>query len=235
MATKADAELDNLMGAFDFKKKEEKTEGSTGIFGNCVKCKTIVVGKNNGCSALGNLWHTSCFHCADCNTSLFNAGGFFEKKGKVYCESDFLARMAPKCHDCKKPILDEIVKANNANFHPECFKCNGCKTTLQDKPFIPKDDQTYCRMCWHKQFGMMCARCNQAILPEGHTDEARCMKAIGNTYHVNCYSCHECDKKFASGEKQGAYPVDGKLYCYDHALVLYQKKADEQAAAQAHS
>jgi hypothetical protein len=30
--------------------------------------------------------------------------------------------------------------------------------------------------------------------------EARCMKAINNSYHIKCFSCEDCDKPFSKGQ-----------------------------------
>jgi hypothetical protein len=58
------------------------------------------------------------------------------------------------------------------------------------------------------------------------------MKAIGNTYHVGCFSCVECNKAFSNGDKQGAYPIENKLYCYEHALRRAQEAKKAQLAQQ---
>lgn len=223
--------LGNLVSGMEAQLNNEMQELETGIFGSCISCKEMVVGMNNGCNALGNLWHTNCFTCADCNKTLFDAGGFFEKKGKVYCEEHYLARVAPRCAKCSQAITDEIVRTQDSTYHPECFKCAGCEVALQDKPFIPKDGSPYCRVCWHKEHGVHCAKCDKAIVPEGYTEEARCMKAIDKTFHIACFSCTECDEPFTTGEKKGAYPIEGRLYCYNHALKKAQENAMKQKAA----
>ncbi len=90
--------------------------------GRCVRCKSSVYGKTNGCYALvrsctlththtlsltsfakkGQLWHRACFVCHDCSGSLYDTGGFFEAKGKVFCEKHFKVR-PPTAHTHPHP------------------------------------------------------------------------------------------------------------------------------------
>lgn len=39
---------------------------SEDFFGNCHKCGDKVIGEGNGCSAMGEVYHVTCFTCAVC-------------------------------------------------------------------------------------------------------------------------------------------------------------------------
>ena len=73
-------------------------------------------------------------------------------------------------------------------------------------------------MLFFKNFGVKCARCQKGIVPEGNGEHAKCMKAMGNSYHIKCFSCEDCNAVFNA--KCGAYPIQGKMYCKEHALAV---------------
>eukprot|EP00051_Salpingoeca_urceolata_P015278 m.197404 g.197404 ORF g.197404 m.197404 type:complete len:230 (+) comp18345_c1_seq2:184-873(+) len=223
MMEELNAQLDAMSADLTAQMRQPNNEDpprASDIFGKCFACEELVVGKENGCVALGNVWHKHCFVCDDCGASL-SAGEFFESKGKIYCQGDYLRREGPTCTACSQSMTERILSAPTGAYHPECFVCIVCQTGLDGRPFIPHDEQPFCRTCWHKKYGAVCARCQEFIVP-GPDGKARCMKAIGNSYHPQCFSCEDCNQPFTTSEKSGAYPFEGRLFCYNHAMARAQ-------------
>jgi paxillin len=48
---------------------------------------------------------------------------FVVHDGWPYCEACNLNLHNPKCQACRKPITEEVLKANGKQYHPECFVC----------------------------------------------------------------------------------------------------------------
>merc|ERR1719411_2273735 len=58
-------------------------------YGPCSKCYDAIVGEGKGCSAMGRLYHITCFTCHQCNC-LLQGKPFYALDGKPFCETDYL-------------------------------------------------------------------------------------------------------------------------------------------------
>jgi len=106
----------------------------------------------------GEVWHESCFNCAQCFRPFGKDGLFFEFEGRKYCQHDFNVLYAPCCAKCGQFIigwwlilylnkdkflayefiinLGRVIKALCNNWHPDCFTCAICHSSLADQGFI---------------------------------------------------------------------------------------------------
>lgn len=73
--------------------------------------------------------------CAQCFRP-FQDGIFYEFEGRKYCERDFHVLFAPCCNKCGEFVIGRVIKAMAANWHPQCFCCEGCGKELADCGFI---------------------------------------------------------------------------------------------------
>ena len=100
------------------------------------------------------------------------------------------SKKQPKiCYNCNLPLKGQFVKAINAHFHFECFKCEDCGKLVSEKffPFPPKainidygtDAQLqpqgssttqqskktliYCETHYFKLLDLLCVRCGMAL------------------------------------------------------------------------
>lgn len=87
-----------------------------------------------------------CFRCAQCFQQ-FRDGVFYEFEGRKYCEHDFHVLFAPCCGKCGEFIIGRVIKAMNANWHPECFRCEDCQCELADSGFIKNAGRALCHEC----------------------------------------------------------------------------------------
>lgn len=192
------------------------------VLGHCAGCKKIVL-RSSSASFQGRVYHSRCLTCATCGKE-----SKFELEGKLYCEEHYKAAQLPTCSVCAKLIEEEMVSLGAdmaVKLHVSCFTCKACGAGLADKPFVLHESLPYCSNCYYKNFGTLCNRCSQPILPN---DEgvAPIVRVAGLVLHKHCYTCYECNKELGIE----SYPVDGKLFCYDHALqatIAKQKKVEE--------
>lgn len=67
--------------------------------------------------------------------------------------------------------LGRVIKANNSNWHPNCFKCELCSDILTDKGFFKNAGRALCGPCNDKEKAAavgkyVCFKC-RAIIDEG--------------------------------------------------------------------
>ncbi|XP_044730200.1 transforming growth factor beta-1-induced transcript 1 protein-like [Chrysoperla carnea] len=111
----------------------------------CKKCGEPI--KERLIKALGADWHEDHFVCAQCGKVLHGVP-FYEKDGLPYCEEDFTQKFAPKCKKCGKPIVDQVIKALDAQWHAGCFVCCKCNSPITDSVFqIDDKGMPICSKC----------------------------------------------------------------------------------------
>ncbi|KAI6173970.1 UNC-97-like protein [Aphelenchoides besseyi] len=139
------------------------------------------------------------FSCAQCFLP-FEDGIYFEFEGRRYCEHDF---------HINEFIVGRVIKAMNANWHPECFTCERCSKQLADIGFLRNAGRALCRECneIEKAAGMgryVCHKCNTLIEGEGGH-----IKFKGDSYHPYHFSCKRCDTELTDDARE----IGGELYC----------------------
>ncbi|KAM9246112.1 zyxin isoform 2-T3 [Leptosomus discolor] len=90
------------------------------------------------------------------------------------------------CGFCRKPLsrTQPAVRALDCLFHVECFTCFKCEKQLQGQQFYNVDEKPFCEDCYAGTLEK-CSVCKQTI-----TD--RMLKATGNSYHPQCFTCVMC-------------------------------------------
>ncbi|XP_010084402.1 PREDICTED: zyxin [Pterocles gutturalis] len=104
------------------------------------------------------------------------------------------------CGFCRKPLsrTQPAVKALDCLFHVECFTCFRCEKQLQGQQFYNVDEKPFCEDCYAGTLEK-CSVCKQTI-----TD--RMLKATGNSYHPQCFTCVMCHT-----------PLEGASFIVDQA------------------
>ena len=91
------------------------------------------------------------------------------------------------------------------------FVCAHCNLELGSQNFFERDGRSYCESDYHKLFSPRCAKCQEAILD-------KCVTALDQTYHPDCFKCEKCDSKFGD---DGFHEKEGKAYCKNCFFSLF--------------
>ncbi|XP_048360447.1 zyxin isoform X2 [Sphaerodactylus townsendi] len=107
---------------------------------------------------------------------------------------------AELCDLCNKALsrTQPAVRALDKLFHVECFTCFKCERQLQGQQFYNVDEKPFCEECYAGTLEKCCV-CKQTI-----TD--RMLRATGNSYHPQCFTCVVCYK-----------PLEGASFIVDKA------------------
>ncbi|GLV43738.1 steamer duck [Carabus blaptoides fortunei] len=162
------------------------------------------------------LWHQQCFVCAQCFRT-FPEGVFYEFEGRKYCEHDFHVLFAPCCGKCGEFVIGRVIKAMNANWHPNCFRCEMCTGELADSGFIRNAGRALCHECNAKAKAVglgkyVCHKCHGII----DDKPLRFRGEVYHPYHFNCTACHvELDSNAREVRSRPGFAANdmNELYC----------------------
>lgn len=105
------------------------------------------------------------------------------------------------CRRCQKRLGPQVIRANQTQYHPACFICDGCKKPLQ-KTFTPRGERIYHPECHDRLFTPRCHHCGEAIQGTYSRD------AVGR-YHPDCYTrLHNLVCSLCSETIRGSYTFD---------------------------
>ncbi|KAF7487992.1 LIM and senescent cell antigen-like-containing domain protein 1 [Sarcoptes scabiei] len=96
----------------------------------------------------------------------------------------------------------------NANWCPNCFKCELCQDVLTDKGFFKNAGRALCQPCNEKEkaaaFGKyICFKCRAVI------DDGLPLKFKNEAYHPYHFNCKNCGIELTSSARE----IKGELYC----------------------
>lgn len=93
------------------------------------------------------------------------------------------------CFKCKQPILmaDSACSAMGNYYHISCLCCTKCNKQIHGEEFmVVGETDPYCSKCYLTTLEK-CAACGELI-------KNRILRAVGNTYHPECFKCTSCKK-----------------------------------------
>uniref|UniRef100_A0A4W3H6G5 LIM homeobox 2b n=1 Tax=Callorhinchus milii TaxID=7868 RepID=A0A4W3H6G5_CALMI len=114
---------------------------------------------------------------------------------------------ATLCAGCGGKISDRYyLLAVDKQWHMRCLKCCECKLALESElTCFAKDGSIYCKEDYYRPFGpsgwfavQRCARCHLGI-----SASEMVMRARDSVYHLNCFTCHSCNKALSTGDHFG--------------------------------
>ncbi|KAL7326175.1 Rho-type GTPase activating protein Rga1 [Mucor circinelloides] len=119
------------------------------------------------------------------------------------------AKHALVCSKCNLPLGDQLVRALDGAFHPECFTCWDCNTPVASRylPHPTEIGQPLCERDYFRRLGLVCAQCNEAL-------RGTYIIALDRKYHTNHFTCNDCSTVF--GPDDSYYEHDSKVYCHFH-------------------
>jgi len=182
------------------------------FFGVCRRCRQTISGEGNGCTAMGDMYHVTCFICQDCRTKLTGLE-FYCLNDQPFCETCY-TKSLDDCHICERKITDRILRAVGKCYHPQCFMCTSCSKNLDGIPFtLDATNTIHCVECYQLKFSPRCASCEKLIMPSNERGETVHIVSMQKNFHVECYKCEDCGELLSSEEGRGCYPLDGHLLC----------------------
>ena len=151
--------------------------GETGTKG-CIKCRQQVFEVDKIVSRHG-LVHKQCLTCGMCKRTL-NSSTFCDGASDVYCkpcytdsfgvvgrksaatvENKIMAGEGDesRCPRCAGKVFEaERMKTSAGSFHPACFRCAKCATTLDYSKVFCSEGDVYCGPCYKEDFGVTSRR-----------------------------------------------------------------------------
>ncbi|CAF1534787.1 unnamed protein product [Adineta ricciae] len=117
------------------------------------------------------------------------------------------------CANCNQIINDRyMLQALDKMWHEDCLKCACCDCRLGEtgSTLYLKANLILCKRDYLRLFGMTghCASC-QRLIPAFDL-VMRCGELV---YHLNCFSCYECQQKFCVGDRYFLY--NNQILCED--------------------
>ncbi|KAA0192165.1 LIM domain only protein 3 [Fasciolopsis buskii] len=106
-----------------------------------------------------------------------------------------------RCFKCKQVIREaHLLLADEQYWHEDCLRCVCCEVRLAelDKHFYVKADMPLCRRDYLRLYGQTgeCFVCRKRILAFEFV-----MRIQNKVYHLNCFSCQQCQLRFCVGDK----------------------------------
>ncbi|KAI0486232.1 rho-type GTPase-activating protein 1 [Xylaria cf. heliscus] len=126
------------------------------------------------------------------------------------------------CAKCGEPLTGQFVRALDATFHLECFKCHDCGQIVASK-FFPADDEItggqypLCETDYFRRLGLLCHQCGGAL-------RGSYITALDRKYHVEHFTCCLCSTVF--GAQDSYYEHDGDVYCHYHYSTQFAQRCN---------
>ncbi|ESN93541.1 hypothetical protein HELRODRAFT_88588 [Helobdella robusta] len=126
----------------------------------CKACSRLIL--DVVVQAAGHAYHTGCFKCSQCQSSLQDQNFIIDSKNTLLCVDDYYKIHSMECAACKRLIKpadgsNEVgkVMVMNKSYHADCLACSDCKKKLgtgSDSGCYPLNEDTiFCKMCYNKR------------------------------------------------------------------------------------
>ncbi|KAI0972535.1 rho-type GTPase-activating protein 1 [Xylaria arbuscula] len=126
------------------------------------------------------------------------------------------------CAKCTEPLTGQFVRALDATFHLECFKCHDCGEIVASK-FFPADDENtggqypLCETDYFRRLNLLCHKCRGAL-------RGSYITALDRKYHVEHFTCSLCSTIF--GAQDSYYEHDSEVYCHYHYSTQFAQRCN---------
>ncbi|ORX39091.1 hypothetical protein BD324DRAFT_576998 [Kockovaella imperatae] len=147
-------------------------------------------------------------------------GSAGERPGSSHRDDSKVGRLdgPTACGQCGQGVRGQFVRAMGKVYHLQCFRCKDCDKVVAQK-FFPIEEadgmHPLCERDYFARLGLICGKCDQAL-------RSSYITACGNKYHVEHFTCSECDVLF--GPNDSYYEHGGKVYCHFHYSTRFAVK-----------
>ncbi|OZC08961.1 LIM domain protein [Onchocerca flexuosa] len=113
--------------------------------GRCSKCAEPFVNEE-AILVCGQLYHVNHLCCNYCNMRICYIEEGSIVNDKIACTRCF-DKLNPKCHKCRRPVVNEYVINDGRLYHLNCFKCARCHRVLDVEYFEDENGRSLDRDC----------------------------------------------------------------------------------------
>ncbi|KAL5338910.1 hypothetical protein BJX70DRAFT_398291 [Aspergillus crustosus] len=124
------------------------------------------------------------------------------------------------CKKCSEPLTGQFVRALQATYHLECFKCEDCGQIVASK-FFPVDAEDgsgqypLCEIDYFRRLDLLCHDCGGAL-------RGSYITALDRKYHIEHFTCSVCPTVF--GAQDSYYEHESKVYCHYHYSTQFAQR-----------
>ncbi|KAL4960891.1 GTPase-activating protein LRG1 [Aspergillus stella-maris] len=124
------------------------------------------------------------------------------------------------CKKCSEPLTGQFVRALQATYHLECFKCEDCGQIVASK-FFPIDSEDgsgqypLCEIDYFRRLDLLCHDCGGAL-------RGSYITALDRKYHIEHFTCSVCPTVF--GAQDSYYEHESKVYCHYHYSTQFAQR-----------
>ncbi|GCB62223.1 hypothetical protein scyTo_0007191 [Scyliorhinus torazame] len=179
----------------------------------CAFCNQLVPPNIPAVVAMKKIFHEDCLKCRKCQSGLAGKT-YYNLNDNPHCDSCYQDTME-KCRKCRKPIREQIIRAMDKAFHPECFTCVVCNRLIGSERFgVNKSNEIHCLEDFQRKYAPQCCVCNMPIIPETVKEECLNIELFGLHFHVNCYRCEKCGIILSPDPiEEGCFPLNKQILC----------------------
>ncbi len=118
--------------------------------------------------ANGKFYHPEHFCCCVCSASFAN-GQYYQHGGQPYCVTHYGLMVAPKCRECKQPLLDQKDSVGFEGtegamyFHRGCVCCSVCGTALAAHSVLSDGSDIFCDSDFTIKMRNRCEGCGRGV------------------------------------------------------------------------
>eukprot|EP01119_Soliformovum_irregulare_P006788 TRINITY_DN19212_c0_g1_i1.p1 TRINITY_DN19212_c0_g1~~TRINITY_DN19212_c0_g1_i1.p1 ORF type:complete len:603 (-),score=47.28 TRINITY_DN19212_c0_g1_i1:22-1830(-) len=176
----------------------------------CHKCGQHITGDIISVRALGNVYHSQCFTCAQCGR--VHSDQFYEKGNQSLC-LNCMPSSAPtvsndSCQECRRNFegAEPKITVGGSVWHDRCFRCRTCQRDIAVRGGEPthcrqkEDGSIVCENCYDRDTGRSCFKCHQSLT-------GKFLEVEGRYVHSDCFKCNICRRHMGDRffEMNGAY------------------------------
>jgi len=104
-----------------------------------------------------------------------------------------VAQNRTQCAKCKLEIVGPGVQDADVFYHPACWTCAACMSSIGAGVFVRHEGSPYHQDCFKKKYGPgNCGSCGMEIT-------GRFLKYKDQKYHKKCFNCDICSGSIAAG------------------------------------
>uniref|UniRef100_A0A4W3J992 LIM zinc-binding domain-containing protein n=1 Tax=Callorhinchus milii TaxID=7868 RepID=A0A4W3J992_CALMI len=179
----------------------------------CGYCQQVIPLIVPAVQAMGQLFHEDCLKCGKCQCRLIGKT-YYNLKGIPHCDPCYQDTLE-KCGKCGKKLVNEIMRALNMAFHPECFTCVVCHRPIGNERFgLNEANEIHCIRDFQRRYAPQCSVCNQPIMSETEAEECMNIELFDRHFHINCYKCEKCGILLSPDPTdEGCFPLGNQILC----------------------